>query len=244
MLNPESLTSSKPHMIESETQRIVDQAITSRRSVRAFLPEPVANEDIRQILSVAARAPSGTNTQPWYVYVVTGSRLTTMTEDLVQAFLDPASTGHHTEEYQYYPHQWKSPFIERRRKVGFDLYGLLGLTKENKAGMKLQHARNFRFFDAPVALVLSTDRDMGTGSWLDFGCFIQNIMVAARARGLDTCPQAALNPYHAIIREHTAMPQSQILMCCVALGYADTSKIENTLVTERAPVDHFTTFLD
>lgn len=231
-------------MIESDTHRLVDQAITSRRSIRAFLPKPVAKEEIRQILSVAARAPSGTNTQPWRVYVLTGPRLLCMTHELIEAFLNPSAKESFSEEYQYYPHHWKSPYIERRRKVGLDLYGLLGLTKENKIGMKLQHARNFKFFDAPVALVFSIDRDMGQGSWLDFGCFLQNIMVAARARGLDTCPQAALNPYHSIIRRHTGMQTTEMLMCCMALGFADLSKIENSLVTERESVDHFTKFLD
>ncbi len=231
-------------MIESESQRIVDQAITSRRSVRAFLPTAIAREDIEQILAVAARAPSGTNTQPWKTYVLTGKRLAVMSDEIVQAFLNPDESEQFTEEYQYYPQQWHSPYIERRRKVGLDLYRLLGLKKDDHDGMQRQHARNFKFFDAPVGLVFSIDRTLGTGSWLDFGCFMQNIMVAARARDLDTCAQAAFNRYHRIIRKHTGMPEREILMCCMALGKADTSKIENTLITEREPVDRFTKFLD
>lgn len=231
-------------MITSESQHIIDQAITSRRSIRAFLPRPVDKQDVKQILSVAARAPSGTNTQPWRVYVLTGARLTAMSEEIVQAFLHPSKDAEYSEQYQYYPDQWTSPYIERRRKVGIDLYKLLGLEKHDKAGMKQQHARNFKFFDAPVGLIFSIDRHMGTGSWLDFGCFLQNVMIAARARGLDTCPQAAFNAYHSIIRRHTGMPDNEIMMCGMALGYADHSKIENTLVTERESVDDFAKFLD
>ncbi|MCD8516082.1 MAG: nitroreductase [Burkholderiaceae bacterium] len=231
-------------MIESESQRIVDHAIVSRRSIRAFLPTPVDREDIEQILTVAARAPSGSNTQPWHVYVVTGSRLTAMSQEIVQAFLHPSPTDEYAQEYQYYPAQWSSPHIDRRRKTGLGLYKLLGLQKDDKLGMQMQQARNFKFFDAPVGMMFSIDRDMGTGSWLDFGCFLQNIMIAARARGLDTCPQAAFNAYHSIIRRHTGMPANEIFMCGMSLGYADESKIENTLITEREPVDRFARFLE
>lgn len=231
-------------MIETQLQKLVDQAITSRRSIRAFLPTPIAKEDIKQILAVAARAPSGTNTQPWRAYVMTGARLKSMSEEIVQAFLHPAPTDNYAEEYQYYPDQWRSPYIERRKKVGLDLYKLLGLGKEDKAGMAQQHARNFTFFDAPVGIMFTIDRHMGTGSWLDFGCFLQNVMIAAKGRGLDTCPQAAFNRYHTIIRRHTGISDDEILMCGMALGYADHNKIENTLFTEREPVESFARFIE
>jgi len=229
--------------IASQTQQIVDQAITSRRSVRAFLSTPVDKSDVEQILAVASRAPSGTNTQPWKAYVLAGRPLQQMTAEIVDAFLNPAPDASYEEEYTYYPTEWSSPYKERRRKVGLDLYGLLGLSKDDRAGMKAQHARNFKFFDAPIGLIFSIDRTMGVGSWLDFGCFLQNVMVAARARELDTCPQAAFNQFHQIIRRHTAMPDHEIVMCGMALGHADPNAIENTLVTERAPVDSFTTFI-
>lgn len=231
-------------MIQSESQRIVDLAITSRRSIRAFLPTPVSKDDIEQILAVAARAPSGANTQPWKVYVLTGKALSSMSEEIVAASLDEEISAKFKEQYQYYPDQWVSPYIERRRKVGYDLYQLLGLKKEDKAGMKQQHVRNFKFFDAPVGLAFSIDRAMNMGSWLDFGCFMQNVMIAARGRDLDTCPQAAFNQFHPIVRKHTGMPDTEILMCCMALGKADESKIENSLVTEREPVASFTKFID
>jgi nitroreductase len=167
--------------IMSQTQHIVDQTITTRHSIRAYLPKPVARDDIEQILAVAARAPSGTNTQPWKAYVLTGQPLKEMTEEIVTAFLDPTLNEALQEEYAYYPTEWHSPYKERRRKVGLDLYGLLGLTKDDRAGMQAQHARNFKFFDAPVGMIFSIDRAMGVGSWLDFGCFLQNVMIAARA---------------------------------------------------------------
>jgi nitroreductase len=224
-------------------QAAVDEAITSRRSIRAFLPTPVPQETIADILRVAARAPSGTNTQPWLVRVVTGSVRQRVVDAVLTTFNDPAALAQHKEEYAYYPTQWASPYIDRRRKVGWDLYSLLGLTKDNKAGMHAQHGRNFQFFDAPVGLFFSIDRIMAQGSWLDYGMFLQNIMVAARARGLDTCPQAAWTQFHKIIAKELQFTENEMLVCGMALGYADHGKIENTLLTERADVGQFAQFL-
>ncbi len=231
-------------MIQSSAQQAVDFAITSRRSIRAFLPAPVAREDIAAILDVARRAPSGTNTQPWKVYVVTGEGREALCERLTAAYRDPAQNSEHHEEYAYYPREWKSPYVDRRRKVGWDLYALLGLTRDNKDGMAAQHARNYRFFDAPVGLIFTIDRVMEQGSWLDYGMFLQNIMVAARGRGLDTCPQAAFTQFHRIIADQLSMPDNEMVVCGMALGYADPARIENTLVTEREPVDGFVKFVD
>lgn len=231
-------------MIHSEQQQAVDAAITSRRSIRAFLPKAVAREDIEAILEVAARAPSGTNTQPWKVYVLTGTIKERLSQAIVAAHDDPAASSQHSEEYHYYPSQWVSPYIDRRRKVGWDLYALLGLTRENKAGMHAQHGRNYRFFDAPVGLIFTMDRIMETGSWLDYGMFLQNVMVAARGRELDTCPQAAFTQYHKIIAEMLQLPESERVVCGMSLGYRDEGKIENTLVTEREPVSGFAKFLE
>lgn len=230
-------------MIASPSQQIVDQIITERRSVRAFLPDLVASEDIQRILEVASRAPSGSNTQPWKVYVLTGDSLTQLSEKILHAHQHPSAEEPHTEEYNYYPVKWVSPYLERRRKVGWDLYALLGLARENKQGMHAQHGRNYAFFDAPVGLIFTIDRVMEQGSWLDYGMFLQNIMLAAKARGLDTCPQAAFTQYHKIIREQLQFPENEMLVCGMALGYADTSKVENTLVTERESVSAFVKFL-
>jgi nitroreductase len=230
--------------IENPGQAAVDAAITSRRSIRAFLDKPVAREDIARILDVAARAPSGTNTQPWKVHVLTGAARERLSNAILAAYADPEQAAQHHEEYPYYPREWVSPYIDRRRKVGWDLYSLLGLTREDKAGMAAQHGRNFAFFDAPVGMIFTIDRIMEQGSWLDYGMFLQNIMVAARARGLDTCPQAAFTQYHRIIATELALPASEMVVCGMALGWADPARIENTLATEREPSHVFARFME
>lgn len=231
-------------MISTEQQQMVDEAIASRRSIRAFLPTPVAREDIEAILQVSARAPSGTNIQPWRVTVLTGAAKERLSDAILKVYHDKEAASAHTEEYAYYPRQWVSPFVERRRKVGWDLYALLGLTRDDKAGMAAQHGRNYRFFDAPVGLIFTIDRVLEQGSWLDYGMFLQNIMVAARGRGLDTCPQAAFTQFHRIISEQLGLPDNETVVCGMALGYADPAKIENSLITERVPVGEFVRFLD
>lgn len=220
----------------------VDAAITSRHSMRAYLDRAVPRETIEAILQVAARAPSGTNTQPWQVHVLTGEPLRALGERILAAHNDPAQASQHGEEYAYYPTQWVSPFIERRRKVGWDLYGLLGIGKADKARMHAQHGRNYTFFGAPVGLIFTIDRVLAQGSWLDYGMFLQNIMVAARGRGLDTCPQAAFTQYHRLIAEQLRLAPDQMVVCGMALGFADPSAIENSLVTDREPVAAFTHF--
>jgi nitroreductase len=230
-------------MITPESTAAVDEAITSRRSIRAFLPTPVPRETIEAILAVAARAPSGTNTQPWQVHVLTGGPLQALSSDIRTAFDDPQERARHTEPYVYYPTEWRSPYIERRRKVGWDLYALLGIGKADKARMHEQHRRNYDFFDAPVGLIFTIDRVMQQGSWLDYGMFLQSVMVAARARGLDTCPQAAFTPFHRIIARHLALNDEQIVVCGMSLGHADPSAVANRLVTEREPVAGFARFL-
>jgi nitroreductase len=219
-----------------DTAGVVDAAITSRRSVRAFLPTPVPKHVIEDILHVASRAPSGTNTQPWKVHVLTGASREALSRKILAAYDDPAVAATHQEEYAYYPREWVSPYIDRRRKIGWDLYGLLGIAKGDKARMHAQHGRNYTFFDAPVGLMFTIDRVMERGSWLDYGMFLQNLMVAARARGLDTCPQAAFTQFHRIIMEHLGAPPEEMLVCGMSLGHADPDAVENRLQTERAPV--------
>ncbi|GAC1411126.1 MAG: nitroreductase [Burkholderiaceae bacterium] len=231
-------------MSESVPQNMVDEAIRSRRSVRAFLPTPVPRRDIEALLAVAARAPSGTNTQPWKVYVCTGKRLKQLSKAIIDIYLDPVRAAEHVGEYHYYPVRWESPYIDRRRKVGWDLYALLGLGRENKVGMRAQHARNYVFFDAPVGLMFTIDRSMEKGSWLDYGMFLQNVMIAARSRGLDTCPQAAFIQFHRIIAKELDLPPNEQVVCGMALGFADVSRVENLLVTEREPVAGFARFLE
>ena len=220
----------------------VDAAITSRRAIRAFLPTPVAKETIVEILRVATRAPSGTNTQPWKVHVLTGAAKEKLSAAIKAAYDDPAERAAHREEYDYYPTEWRSPYIDRRRKIGWDLYGLLGIAKTDRARMHAQHGRNYAFFDAPVGLIFTIDRVMKQGSWLDYGMFLQNVMLAARARGLDTCPQAAFTQFHRIIAQQLGLGADELVVCGMSLGFADPAAIENTLVTERDPVEAFARF--
>ncbi|WP_118178720.1 nitroreductase [Paraburkholderia phosphatilytica] len=221
----------------------VDTALTTRRSVRAFLPTPVPHADIEAILEVASRAPSGTNTQPWKVYVVTGESLAKLSAALVAAY-DERDDARYQEEYRYYPRQWVSPYIDRRRKVGWELYGLLGIEKGDKARMHEQHAQNYRFFGAPVGLFFTIDRIMEQGSWLDYGMFLQAIMTAARGRGLDTCPQAAFTPFHSIVAKHLGYPRDEQLVCGMSLGWADPDAAVNEFRTVREPVASFARFFD
>ncbi|WHZ12117.1 MAG: Nitroreductase [Burkholderiaceae bacterium] len=226
----------------------VDEAITSRMSVRAFTAQPVPRETIAQLLQVACRAPSGTNTQPWRVYVLQGaSRDALVTKvcaahDAVRA--DPRLGALYREEYDYYPEHWVSPYLERRRENGWGLYGLLGIVRGDKDGMHAQHQRNFRFFDAPVGLMFTLDRVMGRGSLLDYGAFLQNLMVAARARGLHTCPQAAWNSFARIVLPHIGAGPDEMLVCGMALGHADESAPVYSFRTPRVPADQFTRWLD
>ena len=229
---------------QADTTRLVDEVIRSRRSVRGFLPTPVPQETILEILDVATRAPSGTNTQPWKVTVVSGARKEALSRELIDTALDPARDTEHEQEYSYYPDKWVHPYLDRRRKVGYDLYGLLGIAKGNRDRMQRQFARNYDFFGAPVGLFFTIDRIMGQGSWLDYGMFLQNVMLAARARGLDTCPQAAFTKYHRIVASHLEIPEEQMLLCGMALGYKDGNKIENSLQTSREPAISFTRFLE
>ena len=233
--------------ITPETTAAVDAAIASRRSIRAFLPTPVPRQVVEDILAVATRAPSGVNTQPWKVTVLTGapkeelSRLVLAAHDTNFA---AGSTGADVGEYDYYPTEWVAPYIDRRRKIGWDLYGLLGIAKGDKARMHSQHGRNYKFFDAPVGMIFTIDRVLRQGSWLDYGMFLENIMIAARGRGLDTCPQAAFIGFHQVIGQYLKLPASQMVVCGMSLGYADESAPENQLVTEREPVAAFTRFVE
>lgn len=226
----------------------VDDAITGRMSVRAFLPRPVPRELLTHLLEVASRAPSGTNTQPWKVYVLQGASRDALVKKVCAAHDairdNPALAADYQEAYDYYPKQWVSPYIDRRRENGWGLYGLLGIGKGDKDKMHAQHQRNYQFFDAPVGLMVTVDKVMGGGSLVDTGMFLQNLMVAARAHGLDTCPQAAWNHYARIILPHVGAGDNEMLVCGMALGYADQADPVNTFRTPREPVAHFTTWLE
>jgi nitroreductase len=223
---------------------VVDHAITTRQSMRAFLPSPVPRATVEEILSIASRAPSGTNTQPWKVTVLTGAARQRLSDAVCAAYDDPEQRKQHTEEYAYYPRTWVDPYLARRRKLGWGLYGLLGIGRDDKDKLHAQHRRNYAFFDAPVGMIFTIDRIMEQGSWLDYGTFLQNIMIAARARGLDTCPQQAFTQFHRIIKELLALPDEEMVVCGMSLGYADMDRVENTLATEREPVSAFARFIE
>lgn len=226
----------------------VDDAIDSRMSARAFTAQPVDRAALEAILQVASRAPSGTNSQPWRVYVLQGASRQNLVDKVCAAHdalrADPSLAAQYTEEYDYYPTQWVSPYLDRRRENGWGLYGLLGIGRGDKDRMHMQHQRNFRFFDAPVGLMFTLDRVMGRGSLLDYGAFLQNIMLAARARGLHTCPQAAWNGFASIILPHIGAGSAEMLVCGMALGYADGSDAVNTFRTPRVAASEFTHWLE
>jgi len=225
----------------------VDAAITSRRSARAFTQQPVPRELLEHLLQVASRAPSGTNTQPWKVYVLQGTSRDALVAKVCAAHdamrTDPTLAGQYVDSYDYYPEKWVSPFIDRRRENGWSLYGLLGIGKADKDKMHLQHQRNYRFFDAPVGLMFTVDRVMGRGSLVDYGMFLQSLMIAARAHGLYTCPQAAWNTFASIVMPHIGAGDNEMLVCGMSLGYADEAALVNTFHTPRVAVSDFTRWL-
>jgi nitroreductase len=222
----------------------VARALLSRRSVRGFLPTPVAREAIEGVLYLAARAPSGTNCQPWKVYVCTGAVRDALSAELHTAHdAQAAGATEYTQEYEYYPRTWREPYLARRRRIGWDYYGLMGIARGDRERAHVQLGKNYDFFGAPVGLFFTLDRDLEMGSWLDTGMFVQGVMTAARAYGLHTIPQAAFLAFHRIVRRHLGIPDGEILLSGMALGYIDESAPENALNTEREPVSGFARFL-
>ena len=238
--------SSNPLPLDDSAQD-VDAAIASRMSIRSYLERPVERDKIEHILQLASRAPSGTNTQPWRVYVLQGESLQTLVDRVCAAHDairdQPELAQQYKEEYDYYPTQWKDPYLARRRENGWGLYGLLGIERGQKDKMHAQHQRNFRFFDAPVGLIFTMDRSLGRGSLLDYGMFLQNVMLAARAQGLHTCPQAAWNDYHSIVLPHIGAGAGEMMVCGMSLGYADRDARVNGFYTPRDPIAAVTNWL-
>jgi nitroreductase len=226
----------------------VDAAIENRFSARAFLPTPVPRDTLEDILRVASRAASGTNAQPWKVYVLQGAPKDELVQKVCAAHdqlrQHPELETKYRADYDYYPRHWVDPYLARRRQNGWSLYGLLGIEKGDKDKMHAQHQRNFRFFDAPVGLMFTLDRVMGQGSLVDYGMFLQNIMLAARARGLHTCPQAAWNDYASIVLPHIGATAEEMLVCGMSLGWADEAALVNTFHTPREEVDSFTHWVE
>jgi nitroreductase len=223
------------------------EAINQRKSTRAFLLKPIPKEIILEILKVSSRAPSGSNTQPWRVYVLQGDKLKNLTQEVCQAYEsiqdEPRLTENFKSWYSYYPEEWVSPFIDRRRENGWGLYSLLGIQKGDKASMHAQFLKNFTFFGAPVGLFFTIDRSLGRGSFLDYGMYLQNIMLAAKEFGLDTCPQAAWNEYEKVILPIIGSGTNELLVCGMALGYIDKSDRVNEYLAPREDPSQFITWL-
>ena len=220
----------------------VSEAITGRQSIRAFLSDrPVSDEQIESLLNVAGRAPSGSNIQPWQVYVVRGERKAHITEVCSDRFLSGDEGAY---EYHYYPKHWREPYIGRRRQTGFGLYGLLGVDRKDTASVQNYRVQNYQFFGAPVGLFFTIDRDMEQGSWLDYGMFLQSFMLAAREAGLESCAQAAFCPYHDSVMPILEAPEEQMLVCGMSLGYADADALVNTYRTGRLEAREYMTVLD
>lgn len=219
----------------------IEQAIVGRQSIRAYLDRPVPREVLERVLLTAGRAPSGSNIQPWRVYVVQGAIKDRLSAEIL-ALHRAGVEG--SREYNYYPVHWRDPYLARRRRTGWGLYGLLGIGREDKSAMAEQHRQNYTFFGAPVGLIMAIDRDMELGSWLDTGMFIQSVMLSARGEGLETCPQAAFCQYHDVIQRRLHIPAQQQVVCGMAIGYADQSAKINGFRTERIPLSEFVTWCD
>ncbi len=219
----------------------ITDAIRKRHSCRAFTRQTVSEEQITRILATASQSPSGANTQPWHIAVVTGQTKYRLQTAILQAF----EAGQKAQpDYEYYPTQWEEPYTARRRACGLQLYESLDITRQDSERRREQWAANYRAFDAPVMLLCFMDNMMQTGSYLDYGMFIQSVMLSAMDEGLATCPQAALAEYPDIVRTTLRYPESKHLICGIALGYEDTEADVNHYRTPRESVTTFSDFFD
>lgn len=215
---------------------IID-AITHRASTRAFLTRPVERETIEAILDTARWSPSGVNIQPWRVEVVSGGAKQRLGDALIEARDQGVEEN---PDYRYYPEQWQEPYKGRRKVCGLGLYGALNIGRDDAIQRKEAWYNNYRFFGAPVGLLFFVERQLGSGAWLDMGMFIQSVMLAARAHGLESCPQASLAEFPDVVRGQLAVENEWLLLCGLSLGYPDPDAPVNNYRTEREPVAAFT----
>ena len=214
------------------------EAVTSRRSIRAFTDQPVDQNTIEAIIRDASRAASGTNIQPWHVTILTGQAKDELV-DAVQAAFD---AGDSEKDGKYYPDEFVEPYKARRRKIGWDMYGLIGIERGDTDKMIAQARQNYEFFGAPVGIMFSMHETMNYGGWLDLGLFMGNIMTLAREHGLHTCPQAAWREFESVIHATLGLPAEQRVIVGMALGYEDTDHVINELRTERAELSEYVDF--
>ena len=226
----------------NQTAADVFEAARTRRSVRAYKTDAVPRETLRAVVEVARHAPSGSNIQPWRVHVLTGATLTRVGGAIRRAFLDDEPG--HKRDYEYYTDPVFEPYLARRRACGWGLYGTLGIGRGDHEKSKAFRAGNYNFFGAPAGLVFSIDRTLEKGSWLDYGMFLQTIMLAARARGLHTCPEASIASYPDIVRRELGLTDEWVIICGMALGYADNDAPVNTFQPPRIALEEYAEFLD
>jgi nitroreductase len=219
--------------------RSAEEAIASRRSVRAYLDRAVPRATLEAILRIASQAPSGSNIQPWRAYVLTGDALERLRGAMRDAFL---AGEPHEREYKYYTDAIFEPYLARQRACGWGLYGMLGIGRGDREKSRTYRATNYEFFGAPVGMVFTIDRRLERGSWLDYGMFLQSIMVAARGFGLDTCAEASIAEFHPVIRTQLGVPENEMVICGIALGYADHEAVINRFRTVREKVEAFASF--
>jgi nitroreductase len=220
----------------------VRDAVMSRHSCRAFAQRTVESGLIHDLLDTARFAPSGGNLQPWLVHVLSGESMLRFRTQLTPKFQAEPLGG--AAEYHVYPPNLKEPYRSRRQKSGEDMYGHIGVPREDKAARHGQFARNFDFFGAPAALFFFVDRCMGPPQWSDVGMFMQNIMLLARERGLETCAQESWAIRHKEVGEFLGIESTMMLFCGLAIGYGDYAAPINRLRTERTAVVDFTVFHD
>ena len=220
----------------------VTDAIASRKTIRAFRSDPVGRETLEQILTLALRAPSGGNLQPWRVYaLLDGAR-----DELVRrvAKVREAHPMGSPPEYQIYPPKLSEPYKSRRFRIGEAMYATLGIPREDKAARLEFFSGNWDFFGAPVGLIFTMDRQMQEGQWADLGMFMENIMLLAREHGLHSCPQEAWAMFSPTIRAYLDVPDNEMIFCGMAIGFADEDHPVNSLHSERAPLNEIVTFRD
>lgn len=218
----------------------VSEAILSRKSVRAFKSVPVPRETVERILTLASRAPSGGNLQPWHVYAVLGKAR----DELVARVAEARKThlmGMPPSEYDIYPPNLFEPYRTRRFRLGEAMYATVGIPREDKRARLAFFARNWEFFGAPQGFIFTIDRRMQQGQWADLGMVMENIMLLAREEGLSTCPQESWSQFHPVVRDCLSIPENEMIFCGMAIGYADESAPVNSLESDRAPLEEWAT---
>jgi nitroreductase len=218
----------------------VDNVIQSRKATRCFLDKPLDKKLVTEILDVARSAPSNSNTQPWQVYVVAGQKKEILSQDMFAAH--QSSPAKYTAGFKHFPDTLEQKYTDRQAEFASRYYDCLGIERSDQAARHAQTGRNFLFFGAPVGLIFTIDDTLERGSWIDYGIFLQTIMLAAKARGIDTCPQISFAKYHAVIRRHLPIPASETVVCGMSMGYADPQASVNCMSIPREPVGSFAAF--